>query len=113
MESRLEGDISFADVARECRLSRSHFARAFKQSTGFPPHRWLQQRRVEHARDLLLKDKLTLAEIAVRCGFADQSHFNRVFLSHAGTTPGTWRRRHRSAPAYTPSVSSHLETACI
>lgn len=87
----LTGAQTLGDVADECRLSTTHFARAFKASTGMTPHGWLQARRVERARDLLATD-LSLAEIALECGFADQSHFTRVFSRIAGNTPGSWRR---------------------
>lgn len=89
--ANLHGDQTLAEVADECRLSITHFARAFKASTGVTPHNWLQVLRVDRARGLLATD-LTLAEIALDCGFADQSHFTRVFGRLAGSTPGAWRR---------------------
>jgi NADP-dependent 3-hydroxy acid dehydrogenase YdfG/AraC-like DNA-binding protein len=92
LRARLDGKVSLAELARECELSRSHFARAFKQSIGTSPHRWLLARRAEKAKDLLIRSKLSLAEIALACGFADQSHFTRVFADLVGTSPGAWRR---------------------
>ncbi|WP_347260910.1 AraC family transcriptional regulator [Rudaea sp.] len=83
---------SLTDLARECGLSVSHFTRAFRQTTGLPPHRWLLQRRIERARELLRDRSRTLPEIALACGFADQSHFTRVFSSATGLAPGAWRR---------------------
>ncbi len=94
--SSLTGDRTLADVADECRISTTHFARAFKVSTGMTPHGWLQARRIDRARDLLATD-LSLAEIALDCGFADQSHFTRVFSGISGTTPGSWRRNRLAA----------------
>ncbi len=91
ISSNLTSDQTVGEVADECRLSPTHFARAFKVSTGLTPHDWLQSRRIERARDLLATD-LSLAEIALDCGFADQSHFTRVFSRIAGNTPGSWRR---------------------
>jgi AraC family transcriptional regulator len=91
-----DGDISLTELARECNLSRSHFARAFRQTTGQPPHRWLLDRRMERAKDLLLRSTLTLADIAIACGFADQSHFTRVFSALFATSPGVWRRAQKS-----------------
>jgi AraC family transcriptional regulator len=96
LSRHIEGEISLAEVARECGLSRSHFARAFKQCTGVSPHRWLLGRRVELAKDLLVKSNASLAEIALACGFADQSHFTRVFSGEVGTSPGAWRRMRKS-----------------
>jgi AraC family transcriptional regulator len=90
--SRLEETVSAADLAREFDLSPGHFARAFKQTTGKPLHRWLLELRVEKAKEMLLSSARPLAEIAVACGFADQSHFTRVFSQIARSSPGLWRR---------------------
>jgi AraC family transcriptional regulator len=95
--SHLNDDPSIADLARECALSSGYFSRAFRQTTGVTPHQWLTRRRVEQARQLLLGNGLGLADIAVVCGFADQSHFTRVFTKLEGDTPGKWRQRHRNA----------------
>jgi AraC family transcriptional regulator len=92
MSTHLNREISLAFVAGECKLSVSHFARSFKQCTGKPPHRWLLENRVEKAKELLIDAELPLAEIALECGFSDQSHFTRVFSRIAGTSPGTWQR---------------------
>ncbi|WFU49467.1 helix-turn-helix transcriptional regulator [Sinorhizobium terangae] len=92
---RLDGDIALEELAHECGLSRSHFARAFKETTGVPPHRWLLARRIERAQDLLLNSNLSISEIANSCGFADQSHFTRVFTKMVETGPGEWRRSRR------------------
>ena len=92
MSSRMEGDISLGELADECRLSRSYFARAFKKSTGESPHRWLLGRRVETAKQMLLHSDAPLAEIALAVGFSDQSHLTKVFSRYAGATPGAWRR---------------------
>jgi AraC family transcriptional regulator len=92
LAANLDGAVALADIARECRLSVSHFSRAFRQSLGVAPHRWLLNRRVELAKDLLRDRASSLSEIALRCGFADQSHFTRVFTRRAGVSPGAWRR---------------------
>ncbi len=73
---------------------RHPFARAFRQTTGMPPHRWLLARRVDRAKELLAASPMRLADIALACGFADQSHFTKVFTRMAGTSPGAWRREH-------------------
>jgi AraC family transcriptional regulator len=92
LAANLDGALALADVASECRLSVSHFSRAFRQSTGVAPHRWLLNRRVEMAKDLLRDREASLSQVALRCGFADQSHFTRVFSRRAGVSPGAWRR---------------------
>lgn len=94
--TNLDGKISLEQLAGACGLSRSHFARAFKASTGLPPHRWLLAQRIERAQDLLLNSTLPIEEIASRCGFADQSHFTRIHIAVTGAAPGEWRRIHRS-----------------
>lgn len=94
--ARLDGDISLDDLARDCGLSRSYFNRAFRQSTGLSPYRWLTERRIDAAKELLRDASRPLALIAIDCGFADQSHFTRVFSRVTGLTPGAWQRLHRS-----------------
>jgi AraC-like DNA-binding protein len=92
IEAHLDGDPSISDLAKECGLSASHFARAFRQSCGVSPHRWLLARRVERAKRLLLEGERGLAQIALACGFVDQSHLTRVFTRSEGHTPAKWRR---------------------
>ena len=75
----LDGDLSLSDLAEACGLSVRHFSRAFKATTGEPPHRWLLRQRVEHAKERLAGTNDTLGAIALACGFADHSHFSRVF----------------------------------
>jgi AraC family transcriptional regulator len=89
----LAGDSSLAELAALCGLSRSYFARAFKQTTGTSPHHWLLMHRARRAKDLLRATRLPIAEIAVACGFADQSHLTRVFSKAFGISPGAWRRQ--------------------
>ena len=86
-------------VASECRLSISHFIRAFTRSAGMPPHRWLTRCRIERATGLLRASTLTLSEIALACGFFDQSHFSRVFSQSVGMAPGQWRKLHPPSAA--------------
>jgi AraC-like DNA-binding protein len=88
----LTGDFSIADLASHCDLSPRHFARAFKATHGTPPHRWLLRQRTEHAKVLLEGTPNGIGEIALMCGFADQSHLTRVFRGLVGTTPAAWRK---------------------
>jgi AraC family transcriptional regulator len=87
LTANLSGNIKLRLVAQECGLSPDYFSRAFKVSTGVAPHTWLQMRRVSQAKALLDTSTLSLADIAQACGFADQSHFSRVFSRHAGESP--------------------------
>jgi AraC family transcriptional regulator len=95
----LRGDLSenqsLPSVARACKLSVSHFSRAFKASTGVPPHQWLVTARIEMARELLIRTPTPLVEVAGICGFADQSHFTRIFSRVIGSSPRVWRRENR------------------
>jgi len=95
INANLAGDPSISQIANECGLSTSYFARAFKQATGVPPYRWLTKQRVERAKELLQDPGRELADIAQLCGFVDQSHFTRVFSRSEGYSPGRWRRLHR------------------
>jgi AraC-like DNA-binding protein len=90
--SELGPKVALGDVANECGLSMSHFCKAFKVSTGLTPHGWLQRCRLDRARDLLRRPAHSLAEVSLQCGFADQSHLNRIFRREIGVTPGVWRR---------------------
>ncbi|MBI0330280.1 helix-turn-helix transcriptional regulator [Burkholderia plantarii] len=83
---------SLADIARECNLSRSYFIRAFARTTGRTPHQWLLEQRTAQARGMIESTRLSLADIAIACGFSDQSHLSRVFTKMLGVTPGAWRR---------------------
>ena len=93
MMERLAEDLSLSEAAAVCGLSLGHFARAFRQSVGTPPHRWLLRQRVLRAKSLLRDADFSLTDIAAACGFADQSHFTRVFTSMVGASPGAWRKQ--------------------
>jgi transcriptional regulator GlxA family with amidase domain len=92
LSSSLDGKLSISEIAQACDLSRSYFTRSFQETTGQTPHQWLMKQRVDTACKLLSQGMLALADIAVVCGFADQSHFTRVFTQHIGAPPGTWQR---------------------
>jgi AraC-like DNA-binding protein len=92
MDANLGGKLPLSQLAEACGLSTRHFARAFRQSTGVPPHRWRLSRRLERAKDLLRDPARSLSEVALACGFADQSHFTRMFTTLVGLSPGLWRR---------------------
>jgi AraC family transcriptional regulator len=87
----LPDNLSVGDLADLVDLSRFQFARRFKQSTGATPHAYVMDERVARAKTLLLRTGIPLAEVAHQCGFADQSHMNRVFGARVGATPGQYR----------------------
>jgi AraC-like DNA-binding protein len=92
LDSDLGGRLSLQQIAAEFGLSVSHFSRAFRTSTGLPPHQWLLRQRVKAAKQLMSVRDLPLSEIAISAGFANQSHFTRVFSAVVGASPGAWRR---------------------
>jgi AraC family transcriptional regulator len=95
LEANFSQPIGIADLADICELSRSYFIKAFKESFGQTPYRWLSEYRVSRARDMLLGEH-SIAEIAIDCGFADQSHMTRIFTEFMGLAPGQFRRQNRS-----------------
>ena len=95
IEQRLAHKISLRELADIAGLSAGHFSRAFKQSVGMSPHRYLLRRRITAATDLIRNTDLSLAEVALSVGFSDQSHFTRVFARESGETPSLFRRRYR------------------
>lgn len=92
LRSKIDGSISITEIAGACNLSRGYFIHAFRETTGQTPHQWLTTQRLERARALLTDLERPLADVACACGFADQSHFTRVFTRCVGTPPGNWRR---------------------
>ena len=79
-------------MAAAARLSPYHFARQFKAATGLPPHQFVIRRRVERAKQLLQTGGgFSLAEVAARVGFSDQSQFTHHFKRLVGVTPGQFR----------------------
>lgn len=92
MAARIDGKVTVQELADVCNLSVSHFSRAFVQTFGQPPHRWLIARRIELAKALIVAGKLPMQKVATACGFVTQSHFTRVFTSVVGTSPSRWGR---------------------
>lgn len=95
VEQHLNTRITVDELAAMAGLSACHFARAFRQSLGAPPHRYILQRRLQRAADVVASTSRPLAEIASELGFADQSHFTRAFAESFGQTPHEFRLRHR------------------
>jgi AraC family transcriptional regulator len=92
LEADLSGKTTLQELATELGLSVSHSSRAFRTSVGVPPHQWLLRQRINVAKQLLSVRSLSLAEIAIAAGFANQSHFTRVFSTLVGVSPGVRRR---------------------
>jgi len=91
IEVNFSKDIHLNDLAQTAGLSAFHFAKLFKQSTGASPHQYILRRRLERAKELLRKPSMSLSEIGLESGFADQSHFTNVFRRFVGATPSKFR----------------------
>jgi AraC-like DNA-binding protein len=105
IEAQLATPIAIGDLASLAGLSRCHFSRAFKQSVGIPPHRYVMNRRVERAAQLIQRTDRPLSQIALDVGFSDQSHFSRVMARATGFTPLRLRRNSPEATDEEPAPS--------
>ena len=93
IEQHLAEEISILALANLAKLSPHHFARAFRYSFGLPPHRYHMIRRMNRARDLLLRSTLPVTQIGVQIGFRETSSFTRAYRRYSGTTPSEFRRQ--------------------
>ena len=89
--AHLDQDISLDALAQQIGFSPYHFARLFRQITGESPHQFVLRQRIEKACHLLKTTDMPLAHIALESGFANQSHFTRIFKRHLGLTPRAYR----------------------
>jgi AraC family transcriptional regulator len=87
IEAHLDSNLELEELARQVDMSQFYFSRLFKQSLNITPHQYVIGQRVERAKQLLQKGELSLANIALECGFANQGHLNRHFKRLTGTTP--------------------------
>ena len=94
ISSQLDSDLSLIAIARCARISPFHFARLFRATVGLSPHQFVLRLRLQRAARLIKAGQMTLAQIAIECGFHDQSHFTRAFRSVFRTTPATYLPRH-------------------
>ncbi len=94
METHLADDLTREQVARVAGLSPSHFSHLMRAKTGWSFTELLTRSRVDRACQLLVRSDVSLAQIALECGFGDQSYFTRVFRKRMGRTPGDYRHGH-------------------
>ena len=100
LRSESDADVSLAALAMDAGLSRFHFCRAFKESTGLSPHAWLRQYRLEQAMAMLRDPSTTVLSVAIALGYGSQTAFAAAFKRLTGLTPSEWRRRvHETAIA--------------
>jgi AraC family transcriptional regulator len=95
LRSDTDVDVSLAALASDAGLSRFHFCRAFKESTGLSPHNWLRQYRLEQAIIMLRDPHNSVAIVAATLGYGSQTAFAAAFRRLTGETPSDWRRRGR------------------
>ncbi|MDA3922863.1 MAG: AraC family transcriptional regulator [Salinisphaera sp.] len=96
IDAHLDASLNLRDIAATAGLSEFHFQRMFQASFGVSPAVWVSSRRTSRAKELL-KGTAPIADIAVQCGFSDQSHLTRVFKRMKGITPGVFRKGHASS----------------
>jgi AraC family transcriptional regulator len=92
IEEHLDSKLDLEQISGVVGLSQSHFSRAFKRSLGSSPMAYVTVRRVERAKRLMISTGDRLIDVALACGFADQSHLTRYFRRVVGISPGRWRR---------------------
>lgn len=85
-------NLSLEDLAAQATMSPYHFARAFRKATGFSPLQFVIKERLQFARVLLSTTKLTVADIAQRCGYEDVSRFRKQFKRQFSITPAQTRK---------------------
>jgi len=95
LRSDSDADVSLDALASDAGLSRFHFCRAFKESTGLSPHAWLRQYRLEQAMNMLRNTDVSIVAVAAELGYASQTAFAAAFRRLTGETPSEWRRRVR------------------
>jgi len=89
-------DLSLQTLANESGYSRVHFVRMFRAATGYSPHNYLLNLKLERARELLRNPSISLIDIALDCGFSSHSHMSRFFHKLVGVTPSAYRRSLRA-----------------
>ena len=91
LDASLASEISLGDLADVAGLSPNYFLSAFKKATGKTPHRFLTEKRVAKACELLSNPQLSIVDVALAVGFSSQSHFTTVFGRFMKTTPASYR----------------------
>jgi AraC family transcriptional regulator len=91
IQAYLDRDIKLADLANTVRMSPYYFCRLFKQSMSMTPHQYVIQQRVERAKQLLKQPNALIADVALQCGFAHQSHLSQHFRRLVGMSPKTFQ----------------------
>src|ERR1700733_7307759 len=96
IDRHIIGRVPVADLCALVGRSEAHFSRSFRGTFGYSPHAFVIRRRVELAAKYMLQTDLSLSDIAMGCGFADQAHLCKQFRMVTGKTPAAWRRAKRA-----------------
>lgn len=91
--SNLDEPLTIEDLAAEVNMSKFYFLKEFKKAAGKTPYQFLMEVKMTRATEWIEDRSLSLADLAIRLGFSDQSHFSRVFKTHFGDSPGNYRKR--------------------
>ena len=86
------GEHNADSLAAETGYSTSQFFRVFRKTAGCTPYQYILRMRMNRAVELMRKQSLSLLDIALECGFANEAHFSRMFRQHFGLPPGQFRR---------------------
>ena len=92
IHAHLSNPISLDQIAQQANLSKCYFSQMFKQSMGISPHQYVLQQRVAKAKELLKQTQMPIANIALECGFANQTHLSRHFRLQTGVSPKVYRK---------------------
>jgi transcriptional regulator GlxA family with amidase domain len=99
MTENLAREIDVDELVTRCGLSRAQFFRAFRQSTGQTPHRYLVGLRLERAREMLETSSMAVAEVSRAVGMGSNAGFARLFHQRFGDQPARYRRASQAAKA--------------
>ena len=91
IHANLDQKLSLDAIAQQLNMSVYHFCDLFKQSVGIAPYKYVLQQRVERAKQLLKDEERAIVDIALECGFANQTHLNKLFRKYTGMTPKAYR----------------------
>jgi AraC family transcriptional regulator len=115
IDSHISDRVPVVDLGALVRCSEAHFSRLFKHTFGESPHAFVVKRRVELAARRMLDTEISLSDIALSFGFADQAHLTKCFRHLMQDTPSAWRRARRTeeARAAPASQKEHLRRECV
>ena len=96
MEHNYQRELSVEELADVCKLNRSYFSKLFKDSMGCPPQEFLIRLRLSRAAGFMKGTRMSIGDIAARCGYPNQLHFSRAFKKRYGVSPREWRGQNRA-----------------